>query len=341
MTENRKKVFISYSWDNSEHQEWVLSLAKDLMSKFGIEVILDQFELSAGKDLTYFMESSIEKADKVLIILTPNYKIKAEDRKSGVGYETSMITQEIFESSITEVKFIPILRIGDSKNSSPKFLKSKVYHHMIDDNLYVNKLYELSRIIYDKPIIEKPTLGEIPNFTDATLDPILDIAKSLLNEEKLNLELNQIISSIVGTDLFRKEIDILNAQLKEKVELYKNSTGLHFNYESNNRDSTLIQCEEFCVSFYWDLKYSNTAENASLIVRQWKGYLRLDNRAFYFPSEEPKRLKETKYKFDLNYSKEVIWDSLKEKASTTEIIQNTFVFLINEVKKVKTKNFRR
>ncbi|WP_051929381.1 toll/interleukin-1 receptor domain-containing protein [Flavobacterium sp. 83] len=125
MTENRRKVFISYSWDNSEHQEWVLSLAKDLMNKFGIQVILDQFELSAGKDLTYFMESSIENADKVLIILTPNYKIKAEDRKSGVGYETSMITQEIFESSITKIKFIPILRVGDSKSSSPKFLKSK------------------------------------------------------------------------------------------------------------------------------------------------------------------------------------------------------------------------
>ncbi|WP_035670712.1 hypothetical protein [Flavobacterium sp. 83] len=212
---------------------------------------------------------------------------------------------------------------------------------MIDDDFYVNKLYELSRIIYDKPIIEKPTLGHIPNFEDSSLDPILDIAKSLLNEEKLNLELNQIISSNLGSEIFRNEIDLLNTQLKEKVELYKNSTGLHFHYESDGRDSTLIQCEEFCVSFYWDLKYSNTAENASLIVRQWKGYLRLDNRAFYFPSEEPKKLKEIKYKFDLNYSKEVIWGSLKEKALTTEIIQDTFVFLINEVKKVKSKNFRK
>ncbi|MDP1069474.1 toll/interleukin-1 receptor domain-containing protein, partial [Klebsiella pneumoniae] len=78
----------------------------------GIDVILDQFELSAGKDLTHFMESSLEKADKVLVILNPNYKQKAENRKSGVGYETSMISQEIFESPISKVKFIPILRIG-------------------------------------------------------------------------------------------------------------------------------------------------------------------------------------------------------------------------------------
>ena len=112
MEQNRKTVFISYSWDNTEHQEWVLQLAKDLMTKFGIDVILDQFELSAGKDLTYFMESAIEKADKVLVILTPKYKVKAENRESGVGYETSMITQELFESPISKVKFIPVLRVG-------------------------------------------------------------------------------------------------------------------------------------------------------------------------------------------------------------------------------------
>jgi len=341
MTENRKKVFISYSWDNAEHQEWVLSLAEDLIAKYGIEVILDQFELSAGRDLTYFMEESIEKADKVLIILTPNYKIKAEDRTNGVGYETSMITQEIFDSPITKIKFLPVLRIGNSKTSSPKFLKSKVYHDMVDNNLYVNKLYELSRIIYDKSIKEKPELGKIPDFSETSLDPIIDIAKTLLNEEQLNLELNQIIRSNVGVEIYKNEIEMLNSQLREKAELYKNTTGLNFNYITDDRDSAIVRCEKFCVTFYWKLGYSNTAEHALLLVRNWNGYLSLDSQAFYFPDEKPRKLKETNYKFDLNYSKNVLWNSTNEKLLTTEIIQNTFIFLIEEIKKAKTKNFRR
>ncbi|WP_121515136.1 toll/interleukin-1 receptor domain-containing protein [Petrotoga sp. HKA.pet.4.5] len=36
-------VFISYSWDSKEHQEWVKKLVDDLSSK-GIEVNFDQKE---------------------------------------------------------------------------------------------------------------------------------------------------------------------------------------------------------------------------------------------------------------------------------------------------------
>ena len=60
-------VFISYSWSNTIHEEWVLALATKLMSK-QIDVILDKWELRLGHDLNHFMEDSIKKADKVLII---------------------------------------------------------------------------------------------------------------------------------------------------------------------------------------------------------------------------------------------------------------------------------
>ena len=199
MIEKRITVFISYSWDGLEHQQWVLELAKDLMERFGIDVILDQFELSAGGDLNYFMESSIEKADKVLVILTPNYKTKAEKRSSGVGYESSMISQEIFESPITKVKFIPVLRQGTMNTSSPKFLKSKLYSSFVDDSSYLKELYKLAMIIYGKPTIEKPELGDVPDFKSGNLDPIIDMAKSLTDEESLNNEINSILESSEGS----------------------------------------------------------------------------------------------------------------------------------------------
>ena len=82
-------VFISYSHDNAEHTEWILSLSKDLLEN-GVDVILDQYELSAGKEMTFFMERAV-LADKILIILTPEYNSKATNRKGGVGFELSLI----------------------------------------------------------------------------------------------------------------------------------------------------------------------------------------------------------------------------------------------------------
>jgi len=341
MIENRKTVFISYSWDSHEHQEWVLNLATELIEKYGIEVILDQFELSAGKDLTYFMEQSIEKSDKVLIILTPNYKSKAEERMNGVGYEYSMITQEIFASPVTKIKFLPILREGDLNTSSPKFLKSKVYHNMIDDNFYIPRLFELHKLIYDKPLKEKPVLGDIPNFNEPAFDPIVEIAKKMVNEKKINQELNEIISSNKGVDIFKNEIESFNYQLKEKAELYKSTTDLNFTYESDNVGSSIISCENITVYFSWDARYSNTAENAILEESRVNGIIKINNSHFYSINNRPKLLMRTEYVFDLGYSKDIIWKYDNLKFSTAEIIQNAFVFLISEVKNKLSKNFRK
>lgn len=342
MGTKRRTAFISYSWDTSEHQEWVLNLAKDLMSKFGIEVILDQFELSAGNDLTYFMESSIEKADKVLIILTPNYKLKAEERTSGVGYETSMITQEIFESPISKVKFIPILRSGTLTTSTPKFLKSKIFHPMTDDNLYLNKIYELSRIIYEKPLIEKPILGSIPDFSNNHFDPIIEIANSVLSEEKINQEIDSILDSKEGVQLFSDEISRLNDQIKNKAELYKEHTQIPFIYLYDNRQVALIKALGYSVSFYWRIDYSNSTRGSKLIITHWKGNLVLyNNTSYYSPGEEPKKIKEFNYLFDLDYNKVIQWRLNKESFSTDELIQISFLFIIEEIKKEKSRKFRK
>ncbi|MEK6476055.1 toll/interleukin-1 receptor domain-containing protein [Catalinimonas sp. 4WD22] len=340
MSNKRKTVFISYSWDSPEHQEWVLNLAKNLIEKFGINVILDQFELSAGKDLTYFMESSIEEADKVLIILTPDYKLKAEGRKSGVGYETSMITQEIFESPISKVKFIPILRKGSLNISAPKFLKSKVYHQMDDDNLFINKLYDLTRIIYEKTLLEKPKLGKIPNFSKNDIDPIIDIANSLLDEEKINKEIDSILDSPKGVEIFRSETQKLNSLIKEKVTLYKSTTDIPFVCESDDYESIIVHALGYSASFYWRTAYVNSTKNSILLVRYWNGVVRLKSRSGYFPINEPKIVNEKRYHIDLNYKKEIVWLLNKESYNSREIVQSAFLFIIEEIKKEKSKRFR-
>ncbi|KOR11183.1 hypothetical protein ABW55_15655 [Acinetobacter sp. C15] len=52
------KLFISYSWSSSEHEEWVLELAENLI-KDGIDIALDKWELREGDDPIIFMESMV------------------------------------------------------------------------------------------------------------------------------------------------------------------------------------------------------------------------------------------------------------------------------------------
>lgn len=294
--EKRKKVFISYSWDGTDHQDWVLKLAKDLIEKFGIDVILDQFELSAGKDLTHFMENSIMIADKVLIILTPNYKTKAENRERGVGYETSMISKEIFESPISKVKFIPVLRSGNQNQSSPKFLSSKLYHPMFDDAHYINKVYELSRIIYEKPLVEKPKLGPIPDSNKLELlDPIIDMANSIVSKEKINLELDKIINSQAGAEQFVAEINKLATELEQKAEFYSSNSEMKFGFEKE-RLGCIVSCENYSVFFSWQQSYNNTAQFSELLIRYFHGVVHLNPNRYYYV-QEPRQLQNEKYKW--------------------------------------------
>ena len=55
-------VFISYSWDNDEHIQWVGNLSRDLREKYRIYTLLDQYN-RGGDDLITFMTKGLERAD--------------------------------------------------------------------------------------------------------------------------------------------------------------------------------------------------------------------------------------------------------------------------------------
>src|SRR5690606_35840274 len=124
-----KKVFISYSWGLSEHQEKVKELGTRLMSD-GIDVELDLWSLKDGHDVNFFMESIVndDSINKVLIISDKNYSDKANSRKGGVGTEAQILTPELYGNAKQE-KFIPILFERDEENKPylPTFLKTRKY----------------------------------------------------------------------------------------------------------------------------------------------------------------------------------------------------------------------
>jgi len=146
--EDTPKVFISYSWDDEAHKNWVLNLATKLKDK-GVNVILDQWDLKLGGLIPKFMENSVYNSDRVICVITPNYKEKTINLHGGVGYEYSIISAKIWEEVETQ-KFIPLLRVGDNENI-PVSLKGRMYIDMRKDSNFEDMLNKLLEDILNSP----------------------------------------------------------------------------------------------------------------------------------------------------------------------------------------------
>src|SRR5271166_6487209 len=159
------RVFISYSWDDDAHKAWVARLATRLRSD-GVNVILDQWEVRLGDQLSQFMETSVRESDFVLIICTPRYKERSDGRRGGVGYEGHVITAEVFYYSDNQRKFIPVLRLGEWKQTAPSWLLGKAYADLCGDPYrepeYQNLMSTIQQILPEAPPIGPKPSGPTP-----------------------------------------------------------------------------------------------------------------------------------------------------------------------------------
>jgi len=153
-------VFISYSHDSRDHKRWVAQLATQLRRK-GVDVILDQWDLHLGEDLPKFMETGIGRADRVLVICTPDYVSKVDSGQGGAGYEGMIITGELVRD-LGSRKFIPVIRRADAEKKTPTCLATRLHIDCQDDSKFDDNLVELLRQLYGLPPGEKPPLGESP-----------------------------------------------------------------------------------------------------------------------------------------------------------------------------------
>lgn len=136
------KAFISYAWESDELKEWVKSLATELRND-GIDVKLDRWEVAPGDQMPHFMEKSVRENDYVLIICTPKYKTKSENRIGGVGYEGDIMTAEVLQNS-NHRKFIPILKSGTKETSIPTWLLGKYYVDLSNEKHFDNNYSDLT-----------------------------------------------------------------------------------------------------------------------------------------------------------------------------------------------------
>ncbi len=155
------KVFVSYSWDGVEHQEWVKAFAACLRGN-GVDVTLDRWALAPGDQLPQFMETAVRENEHVLIVCTPKYKEKSDARKGGVGYEGDIMTAEVLNGQNAR-KFVPILRQGEWREAAPSWLAGRFYLDFRGDPYQETKYEELLNNLFGMrekapPLGPRPTL---------------------------------------------------------------------------------------------------------------------------------------------------------------------------------------
>jgi TIR domain len=223
------KAFISYSHDSSAHKDWVLKLASDLRAK-GVDVVLDQWDLVAGQDVSLFMQRGISEADRVIMICSCAYVTKSEQGVGGVGYERLIVTAEVV-NSIDTIKFIPILRGASCSRKTPSFLGPRLYIDFENDSEYELKLIELAREIHGAPAISKPPLGPNP-FSGAPIASVMTgkaspTAPSATDYKSLNdtwffqeqARAQGLISKINLTGYMELRANVLHPLSKSQIEL--------------------------------------------------------------------------------------------------------------------------
>lgn len=154
------KVFISYAWESDEVKDWVKNLAIELRNN-GIDAKLDQWEVVPGDQMPHFMEKSVRENDYVLLICTPKYKTKSENRIGGVGYEGDIMTAEVLQNS-NHRKFIPILQAGDKDTSIPSWLKGKYFIDLSNDSHFEKNFEDLLTTVLNTREVA-PKIGQIPS----------------------------------------------------------------------------------------------------------------------------------------------------------------------------------
>lgn len=208
MLDRVPQVFISYSWTSKAYQQSIIELASR-MRHDGVDVKLDVWDLKEGQDKYVYMEQCVTnpEIDKVLILSDHLYAQKANQRKGGVGDETTIISAEVYGNA-DQNKFIPVVmeRDENGKECLPSYLKSRIYRDLSGNN-YESEYETLLRTIFNEPSNRKPEIGERPKWlTEDRPDEVYRLKDSV---KKIEIAEQGRMKNIAARDFIDAYIDAM------------------------------------------------------------------------------------------------------------------------------------
>ncbi|GLI00169.1 effector-associated domain 2-containing protein [Phytohabitans aurantiacus] len=161
------RVFISYAHDSAEHIERVRAFWEFLRG-CGIDAQLDLEAAARRQDWPEWMEQELTKADFVLVVASPQYKLRAGGQTApgvgrGVRHESVLLREWLYGDRPTWFpRILPVVLAGGNAEDLPAFLQpasATVYEIAA---LSVPGAEELLRVLTDQPRELAPALGPMP-----------------------------------------------------------------------------------------------------------------------------------------------------------------------------------
>jgi hypothetical protein len=155
--------FVSYAWGDAGQERWVRGLGKDLENA-GVEVTLDRKDNpQIGANVARFV-GRIEESDFVVVVGTPLYRRKYENKVSDTGSvvasEVDLINQRLTGTEEEKETVLPLLLEGDAKSSLPPLARGKVYGDFLKETLYFATLFDLILTLY-RIHFEHPAVSDL------------------------------------------------------------------------------------------------------------------------------------------------------------------------------------
>ncbi|MEJ5962926.1 SEFIR domain-containing protein [Pedobacter immunditicola] len=169
---NMDDAFISYSWDNEEHEQKVLEFTEHLRKK-GYDAKIDKM-ISQQETATNFvkmMHVAMLNHQKIIVVLSEGYKKKAETFTGGVGEEYQLLLSDI---SKNPKKYILVSFQGRFEDIIPFGLQGR---DIIDLSLpngleaLYHKLSGKDKYVFSEVAAEKPNLESVQIDDFKAIDP--------------------------------------------------------------------------------------------------------------------------------------------------------------------------
>ena len=158
------ECFISYAWGDPHHERWVeRNLATDLQ-KAGMDVVLDRWEnAKIGASVSRFVER-IEKCDRIIVVGTPLYRKKYENKDTSTGYvvaaEVDVISNRLLGTEAQKETVLPLLLAGEKTSSLPPLLHGRVHADFRDERAYFTIAFDLMLSLYQIPVTD-PAVADL------------------------------------------------------------------------------------------------------------------------------------------------------------------------------------
>ena len=169
--ERAPNCFISYAWGDARDERWVATLAMDLQDG-GVQVTYDRKDNAAiGASVPRFI-GTIESSDFVVVVGTPSYREKYENKHSRrgttVAAEVDLINVRLTGTEELKATVLPLLLSGEENASLPPLMRGRVYADFRIEAKYFEALLELvltlCGIPFEDPMI--PSVRELIRIED-------------------------------------------------------------------------------------------------------------------------------------------------------------------------------